>query len=70
MIQPPHAQLPCNRRLLRTSILQPTVVCIVTVLMHSCLQQAATEISKIHDGVDILINNAGIDEGIHPISEL
>lgn len=51
-------------------MLQPTVVCSVTVLMHSCLQQAATEISKIHDGVDILINNAGIDEGIHPISEL
>ena len=34
------------------------------------MQQAAAEIGKIHDGIDILINNAGIDEGIHPISEL
>ena len=37
------------------------------LLVH--LQAAAQEVAKAHAGVDLLINNAGIDEGIGPILE-
>lgn len=31
---------------------------------HVCQQAAAEHISKLHSGIDLLINNAGIAEGV------
>ncbi|KAK9840130.1 hypothetical protein WJX74_003908 [Apatococcus lobatus] len=36
----------------------------------SSIEQAAAAVAKLHGGIDILINNAGIDEGIHPCTDL
>ena len=37
---------------------------------HLCLQAAVKEVANAHSGVDLLINNAGIDEGVDPLWQL